>query len=177
MQRTPTKFLGICKNQEYNPSKCLSTRPRVQVEEVHPEELAFTFSTKATLEQDKPLITPHGPMQPIVITEDKVWVDNLHDLQPGDEVHQDTVIGDLPTLFERFGSEWASRWDKHRENARNLFGIRSCLFIDTAIPQHAPMPYQKITAEQILQVIRRKKALSCHGCRWLEQTGHLAYGP
>ena len=158
----PNKVFRDMQKPKVQPIQMLVDQARVQVEEVHPEELAFTFSTKATLEQDKPLITPHGPMQPIVITEDKVWVDNLHDLQPGDEVHQDTVIGDLPTLFERFGSEWASRWDKHRETPETFWDpVMS--FIDTAIPQHAPMPYQKITAEQILQVIRRKKPSAATG--------------
>ena len=101
-------------------------------------------------------------MKAIVVEEDKVWVENLNNLQPGDEVTQETHIGDLTSLFDRFGDDWAARWDKHRHTPE-AFWDPLLEFIDMAIPAHEPMKYERITADQIRHVIKSKKPTAAAG--------------
>ena len=94
-RENPNKVSRIYKEPNAQPVQMLVDQARVQVEEVLHDENAFTFTATAKLKEGKPLIKPHGPTQPIVITEDKVWVNNLHELHPGDEVRRQHSSNDL----------------------------------------------------------------------------------
>ena len=64
---------------------------------------------------DKPIRCGPQVLQPIMITPDKIWVENLHDIQKGSLLVQDRFKGSLPELFEAFTLQWQQRWDRHAD--------------------------------------------------------------
>ena len=158
----PNKVFRDMQKPQVPPIQMLTDISTTTVTAVEPDEQAFCFDVPAHFDPEKSLLTPHGPMKAIVVEEDKIWVENLNNLQPGDEVTQETHIGDLTSLFDRFGDDWAARWDKHRHTPE-AFWDPLLEFIDMAIPAHEPMKYERTTADQIRQVIKSKKPTAAAG--------------
>eukprot|EP00435_Cladocopium_sp_Y103_P032826 s2207_g8.t1 len=152
----PNKVFLDAQKPKVQPVQMLTDQVTTTVTEISADEMAFTCEAQPNFDPDRPLLSSKGPLQPVVITEDKIWVENLPPLDPGDKVFQENHVGDLVTLFERFGKEWSARWDKHLTTASDHWDPL-LEFIDTAIPQHPEMPYEKITPEQIYQNVRSKK--------------------
>eukprot|EP00435_Cladocopium_sp_Y103_P039949 s1234_g10.t2 len=158
----PNKVFKDTQKPQVSPVQLLTDFRSAKVLEVDPEELAVTLEAPVQFASEQPLMSSQGLLHAVVMEEDKLWLEDLKDLQPGDELSQENHIGDLASLFERFGTEWSARWDKHRDTPSS-FWDPLLDFIDTAIPEHAPMPYERITAAQIHQVIKSKKPTAATG--------------
>ena len=158
----PNKIFQDMRKPQVSPVQMLTDTATAKVTEVEPAEMAFCVEHSPAFDPEKPLLTRHGSLQPVAIAEDKIWVEDLSQLEPGDEVSQETHIGDLNSLFAKFGDDWASRWDKHRDTPES-FWTPILEFIESAIPLQAPMKYERITAQQIRHVVRSKKPHAATG--------------
>ena len=105
----PNKVFQDIKTQKVQPVQMLKDQVTAQIATVEPEDQAFTYEDPAKFDPTKPIQTPCGPMQPIVVTEDKVWVEQLPAIEPGMMATQDIHVRDLTTLFDRFNQEWSAR--------------------------------------------------------------------
>jgi len=125
--------------------------------EVDHDELSVTFEGEAKFEVDQ-LAGPHATNSP----------QTQYGLN-GAPVTQDTYVGDLTTLFARFGQEWTARWVKHLDTPES-FWDPILQFVDMAIPVQDSMPYEPITPDQLLKRIRPKKPTAATGLdRWSRQ--------
>eukprot|EP00435_Cladocopium_sp_Y103_P039416 s683_g10.t1 len=172
----PQKIFRDVQKPQVQPVQMLTDRSQAVVREVLPEENAFIFDAPVTFDPSKPLTSSKGPLLPVVVTEDKVWVEALHSLEPGDVVKQESHVGDLATLFARFGHEWSACWDKHAHEPESIWDP-ILEFIDQHIPAGPQMPYEPITAEQILRSVKSKKRTAATGPDGWSRADILAMAP
>eukprot|EP00435_Cladocopium_sp_Y103_P076071 s49_g75.t1 len=172
----PMKIFKDVQKPQVQPVQMLIDRSSATVLEVDADENAFTFDERTQFDVTQNLSTSKGPLVPIHASEDKVWVEDLSTLAPGDQVTQDTPIGDLATLFARFGQEWSARWDKHRHQPESIWDP-VLDFVDQSIPQGPSMQYEPITAEQILSSLKKKKRTAATGPDGWSRADLLALAP
>ena len=60
-----------------------------------------------------PIMCNGKPIRPIVVTDDKLFVEEVDEVQSGDLLCQTVCTGELDAIFEAFTSQWKQRWDKH----------------------------------------------------------------
>ena len=79
-ENNPNKVFRDMQKPQVPPTQMLIDIFTTIVTAVEPGEQAFCFDLPAHFDPEKSLLTPHGPMKAIVVEEDKVWVENLHNL-------------------------------------------------------------------------------------------------
>ena len=132
------------------------------VRAVCPDESALELETDVVFHSDRPIRTSSGPLEVIHASEDKLWVGDLLNLQPGAKLVQEIHVGRLHDLFEMFRSEWAARWDRHLHVPEDRWNPL-IHFIDSELPPGPAMPYSHITLPEWKQAIRKKKVHSATG--------------
>eukprot|EP00435_Cladocopium_sp_Y103_P023602 s1561_g5.t1 len=101
-------------------------------------------------------------MKPIHLEPDKVWLPDVSQIQPDDQVSQNDHLGSLPDMFAAFAKEWSRRWDRH-------IGVDDSRwqpiidFAKTALPQIPPMQYTKIEYPEWIQAVRKKPRKAATG--------------
>ena len=110
----------------------------------------------------QPIFVDDQPLQPIHAEPDKIWAHQVDQLQPGQRVVQEELIGDLTSLFHEFGKEWKKRWDKHQDLPQQAWDL-VISFIHDSFPNVHPMQYWKITYEEWIESLRRKPARAATG--------------
>lgn len=97
------------------PVDVLVKQVQVSIQDVDTDTCAFELCEPVAFDPDKPIRCGPQVLQPIMITPDKIWVENLHDIQKGSLLVQDRFKGSLPELFEAFTLQWQQRWDRHAD--------------------------------------------------------------
>lgn len=106
--------------------------------------------------------TNNGPQVPIVTCRDKVWLESIVGLAPGQTVRQERFVGQLEEMFTRFQSEWQKRWDTHLHVPEEHWEPLTAFF-QLAHPKGPDMQYCPITREQWYAALRKKKATAAQG--------------
>ena len=96
-----------------------------------------------------------------VISENQIWFQDEHNLQPGTSLVQHHPIGSLSDLFDAFGKEWSKRWDKHDMVSDTRWDSIE-QFIDNHIPS-GHMSVSPITLSQWETALRSKPSRSAVG--------------
>ena len=97
------------------------------------------------------------PVAIIHAEQDKIWLNNIDAINEDSVVSQETLIGDLPTLLQKFSDEWKTRWDRHL-NTPNDFWTPIVEFATHQLrPPSMPFSYAPITYDQWMKEVRSKK--------------------
>eukprot|EP00438_Fugacium_kawagutii_P010543 Skav214540 [mRNA] locus=scaffold410:589070:596873:+ [translate_table: standard] len=144
------------------PLQMLVDKFRAKVEEVDELDQAVVVSPPQAWQDDQPLYIAGKHHVPLVRTEDKLWLSTLEGVEVGQMVSQDVYIDALPDLFRRFNSEWATRWERHRDSDDSQWQA-ILAFADDALPAVPPMPYLEITLEQWRQAVQAKPTRAATG--------------
>ena len=83
------------------------------VDVVDHADCALELRTPTAFVADRPVVCNGRQLSIIVATEDKLYVDNVSECQPGDTVCQTVCTGHLDLVFKAFTDQWRARWDKH----------------------------------------------------------------
>ena len=83
------------------------------IQHVDHDDVAVEFAEEVEWLEACPFMSEQGPLQPVMVTPDKLWLESLHDLQPGHCVSQQQGVGDLSSMFDAFVNQWSQRWGRH----------------------------------------------------------------
>ena len=108
------------------------------------------------------IMTPHGPVSPIAMCEDMIWLESVEGFAPGQTLRQEHFIGQLEELFQRFSDEWKMRWDQHKDiPAAHWQPLQD--FFDLAQPRGPAQTYAPISVQQWKKAISKKKRNAAQG--------------
>jgi len=111
----------------------------------------------------KTVIVDGNPKGIIHSEPDKIWLDNIEGIKNHSVVSQETLIGDLPSLFQKFSDEWKTRWDRHLNTPNDFWAPIVEFAIDRLRPPSQSLLYAPITYEQWIQEVRKKKTHAAVG--------------
>ena len=94
---------------------------------------------------------------------DKVWLDSIEGIQPNSRVTQETLVGDLPTLFDKFATEWKTRWDRHLETPNEFWNPIIEFAVCQLQPPSQQLIYEPISYERWIQEVKCKKSHAAIG--------------
>ena len=136
----------------------------VQVEVVYddPADCSLTLQKPVHFDPDLPITSCNGPITPIMVTEDKIWVEEADMIPAGSYLRQDKFVGGLDELFQRFAAEWSKRWDRHIA-VDDQYWAPIVSFLATSMEEQKPMELTPITPQMWLQTLRKKKAKAAVG--------------
>ena len=158
----PNQVFKDVRKPPVSPVTMLDDSIAVMITESDPDECSLTLEHPTKFDPDVPITTSKGPISPIVITEDKIWVET-NDLVPaGSMLRQDKFVGDLPELFRRFSAEWSKRWDKHRETD-DAYWDPIVSFLEQSLGSQPKMELEPISPEEWLNTLRKKKSRAATG--------------
>ena len=127
-----------------------------KVTEIDRDESAVVLDPPRAWEIDHPIIIGKIRVEIIYAENDKLWVGDLTNIEVGQEVRQDSYVGELADLFKSFGNAWRTRWDRHLHiNDSKWDPVTSVA--KQVLPVPPPMQYQPITYEEWTAAVRRKK--------------------
>ena len=108
-----------------------------------------------------PLLGPKDTANPIHVDTDQVWLDKPLDVQIGDSVMQECLIGDLQQIHQRFEVEWFRRWDRHLHVPNTRWESLEN-YIDDNLPQDTMM-LTDITTTRWHNFVQTRKKTSATG--------------
>ena len=123
---------------------------------------AFVVEPENKWMEDQPVVLPQSTTEIIHAEPDKIWVESIEGIQVGDEVKQEKYIGDLTELFHRFGTEWQSRWDRHRDTPME-FWDPIIDFAQTSLPRPPRWEYKPIGYNEWMESLKKKKKRAATG--------------
>ena len=85
------------------------------VRQVCDDELAVEFDGLHRWTSDMPVYHQGRSVQVIHAEPDKLWVDDVSGVQPGDVIVQQSGHGRVEDLFEAFALQWKKRWIRHAD--------------------------------------------------------------
>ena len=150
------------KDEPPQPVQMLVTDLTSKVTEIDRDENAVVVEPPRSWDADKPIVIGKTKVDVIYAESDKLWLEDLMDIQPGQEVKQDTYVGELSDLFRHFGDAWRERWDRHLTVDESRWEP----VVEVAkqvLPQPNPMVYQPISYEEWRAALKRKKNRSAIG--------------
>ena len=142
------------------PVQSLADRNFATVTEIR-EDLSLVVDPPNVLEEHLPLIGPKDAANLIHADTDQVWLDNPLDVQIGDSVTQECLIGNLQQLHQRFEVEWFRRWDRHLHVPSTRWEMLEN-YIEEHLPQ-ATMVLTDITATRWHNFVQTRKKTSATG--------------
>ncbi len=83
------------------------------ISDVDVDLCALELRSPVTFDPGRPIMCNGNEISPVVLTEDKLFVENTHGIQPGDLICQTKTTGKLEDVFDAFTTQWQQRWDKH----------------------------------------------------------------
>ena len=150
------------KSEPPAPIQALVDSVSTKVVEVDMEDHAIIVEPSCKWISDQPILFPNCKANIIHAEDDKVWIDNIEQIEIGDPARQEQCIGDLTELFHRFGSSWATRWDKHRETPAEYWEP-IIEFARSTLPNIPEWKYQPIGYSEWMESLRKKRKRAATG--------------
>ena len=144
------------------PVQMLLDHTKATVDSTDAEQSAVIAKEVKTWDNEAPVRIGKQVAHVIHADHDTLWVDPFPDCVPGDPIVQDKPVGDLQEMFARFGKEWQTRWDKHLHTPDQRWDD-VVEFANRVLPNVPPMTYARITREEWLQAVRRKRKRAAPG--------------
>ena len=144
------------------PVQALVEQKTAVIEHIDPDDQSFELDTAQPWDPTLPLVVGSRMVDVIHVEPDKVWVEDVSPLAEGMTVKQETYIGDIGQLFDKFGAEWAQRWDRHQQTP-STFWNPVIQFAKLSLQPPKPMEYQKITVEQWKACLKSKRKKAATG--------------
>ncbi len=126
------------------------------ITELDDQDCAIVVDPPQKWDTKNDIYGPNGKLEVIHAEEDKIWIESMSHLQIGDSIRQENYIAELQELFQKFGSAWSKRWDRHR-NVDTDFWDPIVDFARTTLPDVEPMEYQPIDYDQWMASLKAKK--------------------
>ncbi|CAK9057937.1 unnamed protein product [Durusdinium trenchii] len=132
-----------------------------EVEEVDPTDSAVTLRQDTHFRSESPIVLAGRPRKVIHATPDKLWLEDVSGISPGNVARQESATGDLPSLFRAFGSEWERWWHRHADTIPGRWQQVQ----DELVPllPFADMTLDPITLAQWRKAVQMKKKRSATG--------------
>ena len=132
-----------------------------EVEEVDPIDSAVTLRQDTHFRSGPPIVLAGRPRKVIHATPDKLWLEDVSGISPGNVARQEIATGDLPFLFRAFGSEWERWWHRHADNIPGRWQqVHNEL---VPLMPSADMTLDPITLAQWRKAVQMKKKRSATG--------------
>ena len=158
----PMVIFKDLKQPAAQPVQMLLNKPAATVIAVDQPDQAVEVAPNQKWDATIPLQLPNGSSHVIHAEPDKLWVDQLHDVEVGDKIYQDQYVGELTELFRQFGQEWTKRWDRHLEvDARKWDPVIA--FAEQVLPMPSPMEYKPLTVADWDNALRKKSKKAATG--------------
>eukprot|EP00435_Cladocopium_sp_Y103_P017246 s235_g4.t1 len=157
----PNKIFQDFAKPAVSPVCILQDVAKAQILEVDPDECSVTID-KADVFTPGELVGNSGPFVPIISCDNKLWLESFAGLTAGQTIRQEKFVGQLEEMFDRFRTEWQSRWDRHL-NVPDEQWEPLLDFFRLAKPPGNEQPYQPISLEQWRKALKRKKKRSAAG--------------
>ena len=94
------------------------------------EDVAVEFDEEVEWLENCPFISEQGPLQPVVVTPDKLWLESIHDLQPGHRVRP----VDAPSVQWSRGLLKATILSKKKGSATGVDGVSRADLLSLQLP-------------------------------------------
>ena len=149
-----------CHDEPSQPLDVLVRSTEVAIETIENDE-SITLTAPAKLDDALPLVANGQPYHIIISSHDQVWLENTSDLQPGDVLRQEVVVGTDRRILQCFEEIWKPRWQKmshlHESQWNQVLD-----FIDQVLP---PVKWNipQWTTEQFRHIVASKKKRAATG--------------
>ena len=153
------------------PVQSLADRNVAIVQEVR-EDQSLIVDPPNVLVDHLPVSGPKGVAMPIHVDTDQIWLDQDMEVQAGDVVMQECLIGDLQQLHTRFEMEWFRRWDRHLHVPASRWNSLET-FIDGNLPK-ANMDLSEISSARWHNFVLTRKKTSATGLDSVSRADLLA---
>ena len=163
----PNKVFQDFAKPSVSPVCILLDEVAARITEVDHDDNSITLDRQSKF-WDGELITHAGPATPIIICDDKVWLDSIDGLVPGQPVRQERFVGQLNEMFNRFQHEWQKRWDRHLDVPDEQWSPLTDFFC-LARPPAPEMTYTPITRDLWTKALKRKKPRAKGPDGWTRQ--------
>ena len=126
------------------PVDVLLETKQATIGEVDADLSSVVLKQPVVFDPNVPLSCNGQPLQPIVITDDQIFLECVDGISPGDLLCQTKGVGKLEDVFEAFTQQWRQRWDKHADvpysHWNNLFEFATARFgrIEAPCPTFEP---------------------------------------
>ncbi len=85
------------------------------IENIDEQDVAIELDRQVSWSPEFPLKVSGVELEPIVVTEDKIYLPHLQGIQVGDTVIQNRSCGKLELVFQAFIDHWSKFWIKHSQ--------------------------------------------------------------
>ena len=157
------------------PVEVLLQNLRSQVSDVDHETCAIELATPQPFDPQKPIRCGQHVLEPIVVTDDKIWVEDLPDIRPGELVTQDQFRGNLSEIFEAFTTQWKQRWARHADLP--LSHWEGILHFASQHLGKVSVAAPTFSVPQIRSTVAHKKAKAAVGLDGVSRQDILSLGP
>ena len=158
----PNKISQDVQKPPVAPVSMLDNSKEAKVLEVDTTEFSITLDREVEFSDNHPIAGPAGILQPIMVTADKIWLEEHQMLEVGDIIRQDNFVANLDELFGKFAAEWMCRWDRHLDTPAEYWNPVS-EFFETATPPCPEIELPQITPEIWKASLKAKKVHAATG--------------
>ena len=109
----PYLMFAAVRRERPAPVSTLVRKVSAVICDVDDSDASISFDKQHLWIQDAPFCHHTGILEPIVVTSDRLWLEDVSSFAVGDVVTQTKHDADLCTLFSAFEEQWATLWAKH----------------------------------------------------------------
>ena len=153
----------------------LMRRVHATVVDVDPSDASISLDSEHLWLPDAPLLHSSGCVEPVVLTPDRIWLEDVTSFAVGDTITQTKHEADLPILFRAFEDQWKSLWAKHAGVPPSQWND-VLAFSAKVLPPRTCLPLQH-TADSVRWHARKKMSKAAVGLDGVARSDLLALFP
>lgn len=131
------------------------------VASVDTDTVAMEFDQPIAWKPDEPIFHQGRQLSTCHVEADKIWVENVADVSPGDSIVQPSHVGSLEELFRAFQDQWRSRWIRHSQVSADRWQVILAFARQHLRPVSTPA--LDLSPALLKAVVRSKKASAATG--------------
>ena len=145
------------------------------VARIDEQDQAIELDPPTTFAEGIPILASGHPITIHHAEPDKLWVEKLPPVKPGDKIVQTKLIGSLPDIFAAFHVQWKRRWCRH--DAVPLSQWEDIInFARQVMPYRPPEPFV-LSPDLLKAEIHRKKKTAATGLDGASRADFIGGGP
>lgn len=136
------------------------------------DDYAVEFASPVHWRPDEQFFHDGTALQTCHVEPDKIWLESISNINPGDTIVQPHRIGELDALFDAFRDQWNARWNKHGSVHPDRWQV-IVHFARVVIPpvEHPPL---HLTPSLLRAIVQSKKKSSATGLDGVSRADLLA---
>ena len=157
------------------PVETLLEHRETSISQIDLHDQAIELDPPLTFVDELPVLVSGHPIKIHHAEPDKIWVESLPPVKPGDKVVQTKQIGSLTEVFDAFHTQWKRRWCKH--DAVPLSQWRDIItFARQVMPFRPPEPFT-LSPDLLKAEVHRKKKNAATGLDGASRKDFIGGGP